>query len=108
MTQPATKVVIVTEEVIMRGVLKIIEDAGVRGYTVLSARGHGAHDTRSSGQPLVSTTFTNVQIEAIVSDRSTAETIADGVAAKYFKDFAGIVYLAQVEVLRADKFTARG
>jgi nitrogen regulatory protein PII len=106
MTQPATKVVIVTEEVIVKGIVKIIEEAGVHGYTVLAARGKGTHNVRPSSEPSVSADFTNVQIEAIVSDRETAERIADAVAAKYFKDYAAIVYLAQVEVLRAEKFKA--
>jgi nitrogen regulatory protein PII len=104
MTQPATKVVIVTEEIIMKGILKIIEDAGVHGYTVLAARGKGEHNLRSGTEPSVSARFTNVQIEAIISDRAIAERIADAVGAKYFKNYAVIVYLTQVEVLRASKF----
>jgi nitrogen regulatory protein PII len=106
MTQPATKVVIVTEEVIMKNILKMIEEAGVHGYTVLAARGKGTHNVRSGSEPSVSARFTNVQIEAIVADRVTAERIADTVAAKYFKNFAGIAYLTQVEVLRSEKFTS--
>ena len=104
MTQPATKVVIVTEEVILKGVIKIIEDIGVRGYTVLSARGKGSHNVRSGGQPSVTAAFTNVKIEAIVSDRAKAEQIADTIASKYFANYAGIVYLSQIEVLRGEKF----
>jgi nitrogen regulatory protein PII len=104
MTQPATKVVIVTEEVILKGVIKIIEEIGVRGYTVLSAQGKGSHNVRSGGQPSVTAAFTNVKIEAIVSDRARAEEIADTIASKYFANFAGIVYLTQIEVLRGDKF----
>jgi nitrogen regulatory protein PII len=104
MTQQATKVVIVTEEVIMKGIVKIIEDAGVHGYTVLPARGKGSHNMRSSSEPSVSTDFTNVQIEAIVSDREIGQRIVDAVAEKYFENYAGIVYLTQVEVLRSEKF----
>jgi nitrogen regulatory protein PII len=104
MTQPATKVVIVTEEVILKGIVNIIENAGVHGYTVLAARGKGSHNMRSGGEPSVSGNFTNVQIEAIVSDRETGERIVDEVANKYFKNYAGIVYLTEVEVLRSEKF----
>jgi nitrogen regulatory protein PII len=104
MTQPATKVVIVTEEVILKGIIKIIEEIGVRGYTVLSARGKGSHNVRSGGQPSVTAAFTNVKIEAIVSDRARAEQIADAIAAKYFDNYAGIAYLSQIEVLRGEKF----
>ena len=71
---------------------------------VLAARGKGEHNLRSGTEPSVSARFTNVQIEAIVGDRATAERIADTVGAKYFKNYAVIVYLTQVEVLRASKF----
>jgi nitrogen regulatory protein PII len=104
MTQPATKVVIVTEEIILKGILQIIEEAGVHGYTVLAARGKGSHNTRSGSKPSVSAEFTNVQIEAIVSDKETGQRIVDAVAEKYFSNFAGIVYLTQIEVLRSEKF----
>ena len=106
MTQPATKVVIVTEEVILKGIVKIIDQAGVHGYTVLPARGKGSHNVRSGEEPSVSTSHTNVQIEVIVADKATAQRIADEVAEKYFDNFAAIVYLTPVEVLRGEKFLA--
>lgn len=108
MTQSATKVVIVTEEVILKGVIKIIEEIGVRGYTVLPARGKGSHNVRSGGQPSVTAAFTNIKIEAIVSDRAKAEQIADAVASKYFANYSGIAYLSQIEVLRGEKFKPGG
>lgn len=104
MTQKATKVVIITERVIMKGVTDIIDEAGARGYTVLSAGGKGSRNVRSSGGPSVSETFTNVQIEAIAAHRDMAEQIADKVAEKYFSNYSGIAYLEEVEVLRPQKF----
>jgi hypothetical protein len=55
------------------------------------------------GRSLVNA-FSLVKIEVIVNTRETAEAIAEKVAETYFQDYAGIVYIDDVEVLRHEKF----
>lgn len=101
MAQQAIKLVIITEKVLLREVTKLIEAAGATGYTVTAAGGKGSRNTRSSGQPAVSDTFTNIKLEVITTSDAMAREIADRVAVKYFVNFSGIAYLDSVEVLHA-------
>lgn len=104
MTYKATKIVIITEKLILEGVTQIIEDAGASGYTVVAAGGKGSRGIRSSGRPAVVEAFANVKIEVITASREMAEGIADVVAGRYFENFSGITYLEEVEILRPHKF----
>ena len=101
MSQQATKLVIITEKVLLKEVVKIIDAAGATGYTVMAAGGKGSRNTRSSGQPAVSDTFTNVKLEVLTASEDVARAIADKIAKKYFDNFSGIAYIDTVEVLFA-------
>jgi nitrogen regulatory protein PII len=103
MTEKVTKLVIITEKVLLSKVIKIIQAAGATGYTVMAAGGVGSRNTRSSGQPAVSDTFSNVKLEVITASEDLARNIADQVAKKYFDNFSGITYLDDVEVLYAHR-----
>jgi nitrogen regulatory protein PII len=103
MSQQASKLVIITEKVLLKDVVKIIVAAGATGYTVTAAGGQGSRNTRSSGQPAVSETFSNVKLEVITTREEMARQIADTVANKYFSNFSGIAYLDAIEVLHAHK-----
>lgn len=104
MTHKATKVVIITEKIILDGVTQIIEDAGASGYTVVAAGGKGSRGVRSSDRPAVVDAFSNMKVEVITASREMADRIADEVAARYFENYSGITYLEEVEVLRPQKF----
>ena len=105
MTQRASKLVIVTEKVLLKKVAKIIHEAGATGYTVVDAGGQGSRNMRSSGQPTVSDNFSNVKFEVLTPNRDMAVKISDEVAAQFFDDYSGIAYLCDVmEVLHAHKF----
>ncbi|MGC9527519.1 MAG: P-II family nitrogen regulator [Limnospira sp.] len=105
MTQQASKLVIVTEKVLLKKVAKIIEEAGATGYTVVAAGGKGSRGVRSSGQPTVGDTFSNVKFEVLTPNREMAVKISDEVAAQFFDDYSGISYVCDVmEVLYAHKF----
>lgn len=104
MTHKATKIVIITEKLIVEGVTTIIEEAGASGYTMVQAAGKGSRGVRSSGRPAVVDAFANVKIEVITATRAMAEQIADKVAARYFENYSGITYLEEVEILRPHKF----
>lgn len=102
MTYHAKKVSIVTERLNEREIERIVEETGAKGYTVFEGSGKGSHGVKSRRQ-LVNA-FRLVKIEVIVPDLAMAEEIAEKVADTYFGDYAGIVYIDDVEVLRAEKF----
>jgi nitrogen regulatory protein PII len=105
MTQQASKLVIVTEKLLLNKIAKIIDEAGAPGYTVVAAGGKGSRNVRSSGQPIVGDNFSNIKFEVLTPNREMAVKIADEVAAKFFEDYSGITYLCNVmEVLHAHKF----
>lgn len=104
MTHTATKIVIITEKLILEKVKRVIEAAGATGYTIVAAGGKGSRGVRASGRAAVVDAFTNVKVEVITANREAAVKIADEVAARFFGDYSGITYLENVEILRPDKF----
>ncbi|GAB4344145.1 MAG: hypothetical protein Fur0042_07760 [Cyanophyceae cyanobacterium] len=104
MAKPAKKLVIITEKVLLKKVAKIIEECGAKGYTVLETGGKGSRNVRSSGQPNVSDTQANIKFEVLTDTRTLAEEIADRVAAEFFLNYAGIIYVCDAEVLYAHSF----
>lgn len=104
MTHRARKVVIITEKVIMEGVVRIIEASGATGYTVVAAGGKGSRNIRTQDRPSVVDAFANVMIEVITGSDEVADAIAHQVADTYFENYSGIIYLEEVEILRPRKF----
>ncbi len=101
MTQEVSKLVIVTERLLLKEITKIIESAGATGYTVVAAGGKGSRNVRSSGQPAVMDSFTNIKIEVLVADRAVALGISDEIAGRFFDNYSGITYVSEAEVLHA-------
>ncbi len=106
MTQQATKLVIVTEKLLLKKIAQIIDEVGAAGYTVVPAGGKGSRNLPTSGQPTVSSdNFSNIKFEVLTPNRDMAVKISDEVAAQFFDDYSGIAYLCDVmEVLHAHKF----
>ncbi|MBE9138208.1 hypothetical protein IQ254_13600 [Nodosilinea sp. LEGE 07088] len=104
MGKPASKLVIVTEKVLLKKIAKIIDEAGATGYTVVETGGKGSRNVRSSGQPIVSDIESNIKFEVLTENRDMAEKIADQVGIKFFNDYAGIAYLCEAEVLFGHSF----
>ena len=104
MTQQASKLVIVTEKLLLKKIAKIIDEAGATGYTVVAAGGKGSRNVRSSGQPTVSDTYSNIKFEVLTPNRDMALKISDEVAVQFFDDYSGIAYLCDAEVLHAHMF----
>lgn len=104
MAKSAKKLVIVTEKILLKKVAKIIYESGATGYTVLETGGKGSRNVRSSGQPSVSDTQSNIKFEILTETREMAETIADQVGINFFNDYAGIIYICDAEVLYAHSF----
>lgn len=104
MAKSASQLILVTEKVLLKKIAEIIDKAGATGYTVVPAGGKGSRGVRSSGQPNVSDTYSDIKIEVLTDNRDMAMEIADKVAAQFFDDYAGIAYICQAEVLSAHQF----
>ncbi len=104
MTQQPNKLVIVTEKLLLKKIVKIIDQAGATGYTIVPAGGKGSRNLRSSGEPAVSDTYSNIKIEVLTPSRDMAVKIADKVAVEFFDDYSGIAYICNVDVLHAHMF----
>lgn len=92
---------IIAEDDIEDLLVEELKALGATGYTVCPVRGEGMHGLRISGWE-----GENIRVETIV-DPGHAEKIADRLATAYFPRCAMVVYLSDVEVLRAEHFTAR-
>ena len=104
MPQQASKLVIVTEKLLLKQIAQIIDEAGATGYTVVDAGGKGSRNVRSSGQPSVSDTQANIKFEVLAESREVAMKISDEVAARFFEDYSGIAYICEAEVLNSYAF----
>lgn len=104
MSQQVWKLVIVAEEILSKKLTKLIKAAGATGYTVNAAGGEGARNVRSTGDPSVSHTLSNVKIEVLTGTRELADKITLEIEAKYYTDFSIITYIYPVEALRDHKF----
>jgi nitrogen regulatory protein PII len=101
MSTQAIKLVIVTEKLLFKHIVGIIERVGATGYTVTGAEGKGSRNGNMPGHPSVSATYEKIKLEVITTDESIARKIADEVASNYFDNFSGIIFLDRVEVLYA-------
>lgn len=91
---------IIAEDDLETRLLNDLKQLGARGYTIRKVRGEGAH-----GQRFTQWEGENIKIEVIV-DATTADAIGEHLETNYFADFAVIVYLQPVQVLRESKFKA--
>lgn len=105
MLHPARKVVIITEQLIAEDVGALIDAAGAAGYTVTSVGGKGSRDLRpTSDRATVVQDFSNIKFEAIVQDEAMATKIIEDVVNQYLKNYSGIAFVENVEVVRPEKF----
>ncbi len=104
MAKQANKLVIVTEKILLKKIAHIIVESGAKGYTVMETGGKGSRNVRSSAQPSVSDTQSNIKFEILTESREMAESIADQVALSFFNDYAGIAYICSAEVLYGHSF----
>lgn len=100
---PAKLVVIITEAVIEEKIIQLIKSLDIKGYTVYrGVTGEGDRGVRS-GSGGISIFGESVRIEVVLSSEK-ADKIMRQVTEKFFKNYAGIVYAADVWVVRIDKF----
>lgn len=95
-------VVIVTEAAIQSEILDFIVSLGAKGYTIGTVCGRGDRGVRDD-DALLGNYLRSVKIEVVVS-AEIAEKMMSGVVEKFFKDYAGITYMYDVQVSREKKF----
>lgn len=97
-TQALKLVTIVAETVLEDQITASIKRLGASGFTVTEARGEGSRHLRSGEIPGL-----NVKIESVVSEQTAAQ-IVDCIATEYFSNYAVIVYVSDVNVVRGAKY----
>ncbi len=94
------KLLTVTCEILAQNnILEIISRHGVTGYTLYEVSGNGSKGVRGQGFK----NEKNVKIE-IISTEARLKDIVEEITRSLFSDFAIIVYLSDVQVLRPEKF----
>lgn len=96
---PRKLLTIITEAAVESRLTQELLALGAHGYTIADARGKGDRGVRSAGWEASS----NIRVE-VVCDVATAGRIADHLREHYYANFAMILYLSDVEVLRPHKF----
>ena len=90
---------IVTEAALEPELVREIERLGAHGYTITDARGKGGRGIRNAGWNLSA----NIRIEVICA-ADTAHAIAAALRERYYDNYAMILFIGDVEVLRPEKF----
>ena len=90
---------IVTEAALETDLSDDILRLGAGGYTIVDARGSGSRGVRDAGWASNS----NIRIE-VICESATAQRIAEYLREHYYRDYAMVLYLSDVDVLRPEKF----
>ena len=90
---------VVTEAALERELLREIVRLGAHGYTVTDAHGQGRRGIRDGGWDFSA----NIRIDVICTAQ-TARVIAAALRERYYDNYAMILFIADVEVLRPEKF----
>ena len=98
-TQTRKLLTIITEAALERTLGKLLEKHGAHGYTVTNARGKGDHGMRDAGWDASS----NIRME-VICDQETADALVDHLQEHFYPNYAMVLYLTDVQVLRPDKF----
>jgi hypothetical protein len=90
---------VITEAAVEGPLIRDIERQGAHGYTITDARGKGTRGVRNAGWEASG----NIRIE-VVCDANTATKISIFLQEKYYDNYAMILFVSDVEVLRPEKF----
>jgi len=97
-TVPVVCVTIVAEAVVENRLLRDLQAAGVRGWTLTSGRGKGAGRVEASDWE-----GANVRVETLLSS-AVADRVLEMLAELYFPRYAVVAWVTPVQVVRGDKF----
>lgn len=92
-------VTIVTEALLEAGITTTLKKLGATGYTITDARGSGSRGVRDAGW----SSSGNIRIEVICTPE-VADRIATHLREHYYENYAMIIFIADVGVLRPGKF----
>ena len=90
---------IVTEAVLESRICEDLDELGASGYTIVNARGRGSRGVRDAGW----SSSGNIRID-VVCRAELAERILTSLRERYYDNYAMIMYVGDVDVMRADKF----
>lgn len=93
---------IIAEAALEQSLVKDIERLGAHGYTITDARGKGGRGIRNADWDRSG----NIRLE-VVCDAATAEAIAGDFRGRYYDNYAMILFIGDVDVLRPEKFLAQ-
>lgn len=96
---PRKLLTIVCEASLEADVVRDLASLGAHGYTITDARGCGTHGIRDGAWP----PSANIRVE-VLCDEATALVIAGHLRARYYENFGMVSFLADVAVLRPEKF----
>lgn len=94
-----TLLTVICEAALEKKLVADLDHLGAPGWTLSEARGRGSRGVRSAEWD----TQGNIRLE-IICNRQLAERIAEHLQTRYYDNFAMVCYLAEVEVLRPQKF----
>ena len=92
-------VTIVAEAALEQRMIKDLERLGAHGYTITDARGKGSRGVRNAEWERSG----NIRME-VVCDATIAAAIAMHLSEHYYDNYAMILFIGEVEVLRPEKF----
>jgi nitrogen regulatory protein PII len=92
-------VTIVTESILESRLVEDLGRLGAKGYTVIDARGSGSRGKRSADWDQNQ----NIELEVICNEQ-VASAILDHCQKEYYSNYAMVVWVCDVEVLRPEKF----
>ncbi|MGV8911479.1 MAG: P-II family nitrogen regulator [Rhodoglobus sp.] len=90
---------VITEAAVESTLVRDLDQLNAHGYTITDARGKGSRGVRDAGWEASG----NIRIE-VVCEAETAEAIAAYLQEHYYADYAMILFLSDIEVLRPAKF----
>jgi nitrogen regulatory protein PII len=90
---------IITEAALENLLVEDLQRLGAKGYTIVDARGKGSRGVRSGDWEL----GRNIQIEVICT-AAVADAIIAHCVKTYYDNYAMILFVSDVGVVRSDKF----
>ena len=95
------KLLTVTCEILaQKNVIEILEKYKVSGYTICEVEGNGSKGIRGQGFK----NDKNVKIEILLSN-AKMQQVSEEIARTLFSNYAIILYVTDIQVLRPEKFT---
>ena len=96
---PVKLLTITCEILAQKNIIEILNKHEITGYTTYEVNGNGARGIRGQGLK----NEKNVKVEIILRDEKL-QTVVEEISRTLFANFAIILYVSDVEVVRTEKF----